>query len=38
VLNLPEIIDRGGGFTDMQWDMGAGQDVSELAGLSIDTD
>jgi hypothetical protein len=38
VLNLPEIIDRGGGFTDMQWDMGAGQDVAELAGLSIDTD
>jgi hypothetical protein len=36
ILNVPEIIDRGGGFNDMQWNLGAGQDVAELAGLSID--
>jgi hypothetical protein len=38
VLDVPEVVDRGGGFTDMHWDLGAGQDVSELAGLSTDGD
>jgi hypothetical protein len=35
VLRIPEGLEKGGGFTDMKWDIGAGQDIVELSELSL---
>jgi hypothetical protein len=37
ILRIPEGLEKGGGFTDMKWEMGAGQDIVDLSELSIDT-
>jgi hypothetical protein len=31
VLRIPEGLEKRGGFTDMKWDLGAGQDIAELS-------
>lgn len=35
VLHVPERLEKRGGFTDMKWDLGAGGDISDLAGLEL---
>lgn len=36
VLRIPEVLEKGDGFTDMKWDMGAGRDIADLAEISLE--
>lgn len=37
VLRIPERLEKRGGFTDMKWDMGAGQDIADRFGQSSES-
>ena len=33
ILRIPEGLGKGGGFTDMNWDIGAGKDIADLSKI-----